>query len=75
MNKSANRFAIIVCVAVLGSGSAFAKDVKVKSWCPMTHAKGVGTGATFDIAKDRAIKSCLANGGMMMCCPNYVRQM
>jgi hypothetical protein len=53
---------------------AFAKDVKVKSWCPMTHAVGFGKAPTFDAAKDAAIKACLSNGGMQGCCPKFYRQ-
>ena len=53
---------------------ASAKDIKVKSWCPMTHAVGFGTGATFDVAKDAAIKACLSKGGLPACCTKFYRQ-
>ena len=68
------RFFGIAFIVLLGTGSAFAKDITVKSWCPMTKSSGIGKGATFEIAKDLAIKKCLANGGMMQCCPNFTRQ-
>ena len=43
-------FAIGVLI-VLGSSGAFAKDITVKSWCPMTKASGIGKGPTFEAAK------------------------
>jgi hypothetical protein len=61
-------------IALLGSGGAFAKDITVKSWCPMTKSSGIGKGATFEAAKSAAIQKCLANGGMAHCCPNFTRQ-
>ena len=72
--ENMKRFLAIAFVALLGTSSAFAKDITVKSWCPMTKSSGIGKGATFEIAKDLAIKKCLANGGMMHCCPNFTRQ-
>ena len=66
-------FAIGVLI-VLGSSGAFAKDITVKSWCPMTKASGIGKGPTFEAAKSAAIQKCLANGGMDKCCPNFTRQ-
>ena len=51
-----------------------AKAIKVKSWCPMTHASGVGTGATFDVARDGAITACIAHGGQPACCNKFYRQ-
>ena len=66
-------FAIGVLI-VLGSSGAFAKDITVKSWCPMTKASGIGKGPTFEAAKSAAIQKCLANGGMDRCCPNFTRQ-
>jgi hypothetical protein len=64
----------IAFIALLGTSSAFAKDITVKSWCPMTKASGIGKGATFEVAKDLAIKKCLANGGLAACCPKFTRQ-
>ena len=64
-------FALISC---LFATEIQAKDFKVKSWCPITHAAGVGRGATFDIALEAAIKACLANGGLAKCCYQYYRQ-
>ena len=61
-------------LVVLGSSGAFAKDITVKSWCPMTKASGIGKGPTFEAAKSAAIQKCLANGGMDKCCPNFTRQ-
>ena len=61
-------------LVVLGSSGAFAKDITVKSWCPMTKASGIGKGPTFEVAKSAAIQKCLANGGMDKCCPNFTRQ-
>jgi len=66
-------FLAMIFIALLGT-NAFAKEITVKSWCPMTKASGIGKGPTFEEAKDRAIKSCLAHGGMQHCCPNFVRQ-
>jgi hypothetical protein len=40
----------------------------------MTKASGIGKGATLEVAKDLAIKKCLANGGLMSCCPKFTRQ-
>jgi hypothetical protein len=67
-------FLAIAFVAALGTSGAFAKDISVKSWCPMTKASGIGKGATLEVAKDLAIKKCLANGGLMSCCPKFTRQ-
>ena len=67
-------FLAIAVIAAFGTTGAFAKDITVKSWCPMTKASGIGKGATFDVAKDLAIKKCLANGGLMSCCPKFTRQ-
>jgi hypothetical protein len=64
----------IAFVAALGTSGGFAKDISVKSWCPMTKASGIGKGATFEVAKDLAVKKCLANGGLMSCCPKFTRQ-
>jgi hypothetical protein len=64
----------IAFVALLGTSGAFARDITVKSWCPMTKASGIGKGPTFDLAKDLAVKKCLANGGLMQCCPKFTRQ-
>lgn len=61
-------------IFLVGSGAAFAKDISVKSWCPMTKASGIGKGPTFEAAKSAAIQKCLANGGMIHCCPNFTRQ-
>jgi hypothetical protein len=69
-----NRLFAISFICLAGSGTAFSKDITVKSWCPMTKSSGIGKGATFEVAKDLAIKKCLANGGMMHCCPNFTRQ-
>jgi hypothetical protein len=67
-------FLAIAFVALLGTSGAFAKDITVKSWCPMTKASGIGKGATFEVAKDLAVSKCLANGGLMACCPKFIRQ-
>jgi hypothetical protein len=40
----------------------------------MTHASGVGTGATFDVARDGAINACIAHGGQPACCNKFYRQ-
>jgi hypothetical protein len=53
---------------------ASAKDIQVKSWCPMTGAVGLGRGATFEAAKDAAIKACLNKGGQSACCNKFYRQ-
>ncbi|THD61134.1 MAG: hypothetical protein E7813_22065 [Bradyrhizobium sp.] len=66
-------FAIAV-LALFGSNGAFAKEITVKSWCPMTKASGIGKGATLEVARELAIKKCLANGGLSSCCPKFTRQ-
>jgi hypothetical protein len=67
-------FLTVAIIALLGTSGALAKEITVKSWCPITKASGIGKGATLEIARDRAIKQCLANGGLMKCCPNFTRQ-
>ena len=62
-------------IFLAGSSAAFAKDISVKSWCPMTKASGIGKGPTFEAAKSTAIQKCMANGGMIHCCPNFTRQL
>jgi hypothetical protein len=68
------RLFAVSLIVLLGSSAAFAKEITVKSWCPMTKASGIGKGATFEAARSLAIQKCLANGGMAQCCPNFTRQ-
>jgi hypothetical protein len=51
-----------------------AKDIKVKAWCPMTHASGIGAGATFEMARDAAINACISHGGQSACCNKFYRK-
>ena len=51
-----------------------AKEIKVKSWCPMTHASGIGTGPTFEVARDTAINACISHGGQSACCNKFFRK-
>jgi hypothetical protein len=62
---------IFSCMFATGSQ---AKPIKVKSWCPMTHASGIGTGPAFEVARDTAIKACIGNGGYPSCCTKFYRQ-
>jgi hypothetical protein len=66
--------ALTLAFSCLLTAQAFAKNIKVKSWCPITHSVGFGTGPTFDTAKDAAIKACLGNGGLPQCCYKFYRQ-
>jgi len=69
------RLALLSLIVFFGvSVEAIAKDIKVKSWCPITHAVGIGHGSTFESAKSAAIQACLANGGLAKCCYKYYRQ-
>jgi|HubBroStandDraft_1064217.scaffolds.fasta_scaffold1143042_1 hypothetical protein len=59
---------------MIGVGMTEAAAVTAESWCPITGSKGTGSGPTFSVAKDRAIKACLANGGLAKCCYKFYRQ-
>jgi len=65
---------VVSTVAVLIAGTASAAAVTAESWCPITGARGSGSGPTFNVAKDKAIKACLANGGLAKCCYKFYRQ-
>ncbi len=67
-------FALALAAACMLAGQVQAKNIKVKSWCPITHAVGFGQGPSFEVAKDAAIKACLANGGLAKCCYKFYRQ-
>jgi hypothetical protein len=66
--------ALASLVACFSATPTIAAQIKVKSWCPMTHASGIGTGPTFEVARDAAVKACLANGGQPQCCPKFYRK-
>jgi hypothetical protein len=66
-------FASMLATALF-SVQASAKDVVASSFCPMTHAKGIGRGPTFEIAVDNAIKACIAKGGVSACCYKFTRK-
>jgi hypothetical protein len=69
------RLAVAACVALAATSfETSAKDVVVRSFCPMTHASGIGRAATFEAAKELAIKACLGSGGMAQCCPKFIRR-
>ena len=53
---------------------AQAQPIKVKSLCPMTHASGIGTGPTFEVARDSAINACIGHGGQPACCNKFYRK-
>jgi hypothetical protein len=65
---------ISVLASVLFSVQVSAKDVVASSHCPMTGAKGIGRGATFEAAVWNAIKACIANGGQSACCYKFTRK-
>lgn len=68
---------ILTCAALIfiwGADVASAATVKFEAWCPITGARGTGTGPTASAAKQNAIKSCLANGGLAKCCYKFYRQ-
>ena len=70
------KFVLMLTTALLisGTGIAEAAAVSAESWCPITGSRGSGSGPTFSVAKDRAIKACLANGGLAKCCYKFFRQ-
>ncbi len=51
-----------------------AQSVRVRSYCSATGKEGIGSGPTFDIARQKAIQACVANGGLPNCCPSDVSQ-
>lgn len=51
------------------------QSVRVRSYCSATGKEGIGSGPTFDIARQKAIQACVANGGLPNCCPSDVTQM
>lgn len=51
-----------------------AQSVRVRSYCSATGKEGIGSGPTFDIAQQKAIQACVANGGLPDCCPRDVTQ-
>ena len=55
------------------SGRNNTASVKVESYCGATGKAGIGEGPDFETAKDRAIKACIANGGLPRCCPNSIK--
>ena len=64
-------------LALLGSillVSTASADVVVSSYCPMTKTKGIGRGATYSEASQKAIQDCMIKGGRPECCNQYVRQ-
>jgi opacity protein-like surface antigen len=61
-------------LTALFSSQALAKDVVASSYCPMTGAKGIGRGASFEVAVDLAIKACIAKGGVSACCYKFTRK-
>jgi hypothetical protein len=61
--------------AITFSAGAYAKTFTVKSWCPKTGASGIGRAATYEAAREKAVNECLKKGGLMICCPNYVREL
>jgi hypothetical protein len=61
-------------IAALSSTQAVAKDVVASSYCPMTGAKGIGRGPSFEVAVDLAIKACIAKGGVSACCYKFTRK-
>lgn len=42
----------------------------VRSYCSITNRQGVGSGATLEEAKQKAIQACVAAGGLPNCCPH-----
>jgi hypothetical protein len=65
---------ISILGSVLFSVQASSKDVVASSYCPMTGAKGIGHGATFEVAVGNAIKACIAKGGQSACCYKFTRK-
>ena len=51
------------------------KKVRVRSYCGATDKSGIGEGPDFNTAKDRAIKACIANGGLAHCCPRDITEL
>lgn len=51
-----------------------AKEVVVSSYCPMTHVKGIGHGNTYQVAEAKAVRACIAKGGVPACCNKFIRQ-
>lgn len=50
------------------------QTVRVLSYCGETGKSGIGEGPDFNTARDRAIKACVANGGLPDCCPYVIQQ-
>jgi hypothetical protein len=69
-----NVLLISMLATVLFSVQASAKDTVASSHCPMTGATGMGRGPTFEVAVDRAIKACIAKGGVSSCCYKFTRK-
>jgi hypothetical protein len=67
-------FILSLLLLVCGTSLANAAAVTAESWCPITGSRGTGTGPTYSVAKDKAIKACLANGGLAKCCYKFFRQ-
>ncbi|HLH90610.1 MAG TPA: hypothetical protein VKX28_19320 [Xanthobacteraceae bacterium] len=65
---------IALVLSLAATVQADAKNITVKSWCPITGAVGIGHGGTFEAAKDAAIKACLDHGGLAKCCYKFFRQ-
>jgi opacity protein-like surface antigen len=61
-------------LTTLLSTQVLAKDVVASSYCPMTGAKGIGRGSSFEVAVDLAIKACIAKGGVSACCYKFTRK-
>lgn len=70
--KSVLIFSLLLLVC--GTTFASAATITVESWCPITGSHGTGTGPAFETAKNKAIKACLANGGLAKCCYKFYRQ-
>jgi hypothetical protein len=58
-------------VSLGGSVQAAAPEIRAWAFCPMTHVMGHGKGSSLDIAEDRAIKDCIAKGGLEKCCHKF----
>jgi hypothetical protein len=68
---------ITIAAALAGSilfAASASADIVVSSYCPMTKVKGMGHGATFSEASQKAIQACMAKGGLPECCNKFVRQ-
>ena len=67
-------FSALIAILTLLVETAAAKVVVVSSHCPMTGVTGIGRASTFEVAKEAAIKACIAKGGVPACCYKFVRQ-